>query len=155
MFKVCECYDKWNECSEDCEWSFDAQHASEIYCPACKPIARKARIRQAVQKHRGKNLDELLDSTEIQCLAVWIDKVCTCCGRKGVPTFNRFLCWDCWKAASYDSYPIPPDIEVELSRMEQDYERLITDSNYEEPGPVIIYSSEDYTQEQLRELLQS
>jgi hypothetical protein len=144
MLKVCECYDRWGVSSPDCEWGFDAKHGNEIYCNPCKPVAQRARVLQAVHKFRGKDLNALVESTDREWLASWIDVTCSCCGKKGVPTFNRFLCYECW-------------IEPEEIRHEVTNSPKVRPLHYEEPlpnGNVKTYSSKDYTQEQLQALLQ-
>lgn len=146
-FRVCQCYDKYGESSPECEWGFTATHNREIYCDACKPIAKKIRVRQAVARHRADNpnLEVLTESTDREWLASWIDKTCTCCRSKGVPTFNRFLCYNCWTNADYIEYAT------------SEPQRVVMESSYEEepPSAVIVYSSKDMTQDELKALLQN
>jgi hypothetical protein len=70
-----------------------------------------------------------------------------------VPTFNRFLCWYCWKEASYIEHALPYEVEQELNEQDRDFANFDTD--YIEPGPVTVYSSKDYTQDELQSILKS
>lgn len=149
MLRVCECFDRWGESSPDCEWGFEPRHGNEIYCRACKPVAQRARIRAAVQRFRGTTkLEELVESTDREWTATWIDVRCGACGEKGVPTFNRTLCYACWSEGAPTVHVVHPQDNCKHgSHMD------MTPRDDQLHGKVKHFSSEDYTQEQLRAIL--
>lgn len=112
--KVCQCFNNWGKESPDCEIGFTPSNPNEQYCDACKPIAVKARVAFNVMRYRQRKEQSghLLDITRPDWTACWIDRVCTCCGTKGVPTFNRFLCIRCWSGHGDGDYTINLDLDI-------------------------------------------
>jgi hypothetical protein len=143
--KICQCYHTWGKESEDCEVGFDAKHPNEQFCDPCKPIAQLARVAYSVQmyRQRKKQAGYDYDITLPDWKASWIDRKCTCCGVRGVPTFNRFLCITCWTSYADGDYTLHLTEKNEISWAEYD----------ESPSHVRTYGSWQYTQKHLWKLV--
>lgn len=139
--KVCRAFDRYGLVSPDCEWLFKPKSGRQIYCEPCQVLIQREQNRLRVEKCRGKiTLDYILSTHDYVWKASWIEKRCSCCGEKGVPTFNRFLCYPCWSTHTEMVYEAP--------FIKEDREHAAEDH-----GPVKQYSSRDYTQEELQAIL--
>lgn len=150
--RVCRCYDHYGESSEDCDWLFRPRHGRQIYCGPCGKIADRLRRRNHMRRKRSSLFDSnpevYIDSASVRWEASWIDRECTHCGCKGVPTFNRYLCFECWTgvARNYDEYNV--SAKSKLSRKTVCIKRI-----KEGNGEVKVYSADNYTQEELQAIL--
>ncbi len=141
MRKICQCYHNWGVESPFCEIQFKTKHPNEQYCDSCKHIARRARVARNVARFRQRQKQAAydLDVTMPDWIACWIDRVCTCCGIRGVPTFNRFLCMLCWETYADADYALHVSMEGEISWTQHD----------ESPSKVTHYNDWNYTQVKL------
>jgi hypothetical protein len=122
MHKICQCFHNWGKESDDCEIGFIAKHPNEQYCDSCKPVSKKARIAYNVARfrQRQKQAGYAYDITDPDWTACWIDRVCSCCGIMGVPTFNRFLCIKCWETYADGDYSLHVSTEGAVTWAEYD-----------------------------------
>lgn len=133
MHKICKCYHTWGKESDDCMVGFVAKFPNEDFCDPCKSIARKARVAYNVSRYRQrqKHAGYEHDITNPDWTGCWIDRVCSCCGVKGVPTFNRFLCIRCWETYADGDYSVGVSMDGDITWTEYD----------ESPSKVKVYSS--------------
>lgn len=138
---MCHCYHNWGKESGSCHVAFETKHPNEQYCDPCKPVAQRARVAFNVKMYRQRKKQEGYDydATMPHWEACWIDRVCTCCGIRGVPTFNRFLCMICWETYADADYTLHVSMDGDITWAEYD----------ESPGAVIHFNDWNYTQVKL------
>ena len=98
--------------SEECHGTFRAKRRSARLCPPCKKMGIRITNRKFVTARRKEGYtfeafwDKYIGDWEPEYESFWIDRVCSNCGRPGVPTAFRFLCIPCHKGEDYVEYPV-------------------------------------------------
>lgn len=143
--KQCECQDRFGVSSPDCTGEFVPHKFArkQVYCSPCKATAKRAYYRDRVKTTKYKRRGMALAAT---------NKKCTICKRRPVHSANRFLCYHCWIGDASTGMGIWEEANNKNNVLEA-CDRAIEKSKREIQKQVVLYSPDDYTQEELQQLI--
>lgn len=144
--KECLCFDYFGTMSDKCEGYFTPYKsaAKQRYCTPCKPIVLREHNRRLRARRKSQ-----LDFPEGYTGLFTNGKRCSNCGDKCVPEEHRYFCLYCWRLLGWlVPHELSPVAESPVYFVNA-YDKM------ERNGPVIIYSSDSYSQDELQDMVPS